>query len=46
MAGGGFDLFWAAVHPGKFLSADTLALPDFYFLFPPRIKHKCSAVNS
>lgn len=33
-------LFLWAVQSGRFLPDDPFALPDFQFLFPPRVRHK------
>ena len=51
--GAGWEGVWAVsylpgvtVHSSSFLLADPLALLNFYFIFPPRVQHKCLPVNS
>lgn len=34
------------VRSGRFLLVEPLALPDLYLFFPPRVQHKCLALNS
>ena len=34
---GSFLFFRGAAHSSRFLSADPLVLPNFLFLFPPRV---------
>ena len=42
----GFLLFRVEVHTGKFLSADSHALSDFYLILHPRIQYNSLVVNS